>query len=374
METLFEILIFIVLYTYIGYPLLLVLTAHFSGKKAAPCPGFRSDELPAVSLLIAARNEEKNIAAKIENALRLDYPRARLEIVVVSDGSMDGTDRIVRNYSSRGVSLLRVEGNRGKTIARNAAVESCRGDIVVFSDSNAMYRRDAVRKLVVHFKNPSVGVVCGALHLVGENGSENLYWRYEKWIKSLEDKTHSIIGANGSIYAIRKNLYRPLGAGMDDDFIEPILCYMDGYRLRYEPEAVSIEKDIPENRLMDEFRAKKRVVMRGLQSLERIAKAVNPFRFPILAFELVSHKILKWTVPFLLIALFIDNVLLKESRFFELTFILQILFYLAAVAGLVFRVRFLRVPAYFVLTNVSVFLAVLSWFSGRRSVVWENRR
>ncbi|MCU0639160.1 MAG: glycosyltransferase family 2 protein [Candidatus Krumholzibacteria bacterium] len=370
METLFAILVFVVIYAYIGYPLLLYLASRLSAGKSRRAPGYEEEDLPFVSLLIAARNEEKIIARKIENALELNYPHSRLEIVVVSDGSTDGTDEIVRGYASRGVSLLRVEGNGGKTIARNIAVERCRGKIIVFSDSNAMYDRDAVRKLVLHFSDPLVGVVCGALRLVGEDGGENHYWRYEKWIKTLEDRTHSIIGANGSIYAIRRELYRPLGAGIDDDFIEPVLCYMDGYELRYEPEALSVERDIPGSRLMDEFGAKKRVVMRGLQSLASISAILNPFRFPALAFELFSHKILKWMVPFILIAIFVDNLFLTGSRFFELTLAMQILFYSAAAAGIIFRTRSLHVPAFFVLTNLSVFAAVLSWFAGNRNVSW----
>lgn len=370
MHLFFWILAALIIYTYFGYPLLLALASKGRRDSEPPSRSVTHGPLPKVALLIAARNEEDIIAKKIENSLALEYPRDLLDIVVVSDGSTDRTDEITGRYSGTGVRLLGIEGGRGKTIARNIAVSRTDADIIVFSDANAMYAADAIRKLVRHFEDPGVGAVCGNLKLLGKEGRENVYWKYEKWIKMLEDRTHSIIGANGSIYSIRRELYKPLPPEIDDDFIEPLLCYMDGFKLRYEPEAVSVEEDIPTENLRDEFRAKKRVVLRGMQSMARVLTLLNPLRFPFLSFALVSHKILKWGMPFIIMGLFLDNILLIHELFFELTFALQLLFVAAAALGFFYRVKLLRVPAFFIVTNLAVLSAVISFLTGHRNTAW----
>ncbi|MDD4858420.1 MAG: glycosyltransferase family 2 protein [Candidatus Krumholzibacteria bacterium] len=362
-----------VLYAYAGYPLLLALLSR--GKKTPNTVPDSSDEaLPSIAMLIAARNEESIIAEKIENSLGIDYPREKLRIVVVSDGSTDGTDDIVRRYEARGVSLFRVEPRRGKTLARNAAAAAETSEILVMSDANAMYEQNALRKLARHFTDPSVGVVCGELRLLREHGGENLYWRYEKWIKVLEDRFHSIIGANGSIYAIRRSLYEPLPAEVDDDFLEPLHACLDGRRVRYDREASSTERDIKTKNIAREFAAKRRTVLRGIQSLRYLSRTASPFTPPALAFELVSHKIFKWLVPFFLIGLLATTAFMLDRPFFAAIFAAQIIMYGCAIAGVATGRRALYIPTFFAVTNAAVFAAVIEFVAGKRSRTWEKQR
>ncbi len=362
-----------VLYAYALYPFALSLLSL--GKKPAAPPADPPDEaLPAVVLLIAALDEEAIIAEKIENSLRLDYPRDKLRVVVVSDGSTDRTDEIVRRFEPRGVTLFRVEPRRGKSVARNMAVAAAAGDVLVMSDANAMYEPDAIRKLARHFADPSVGAVCGELRLMRGSGKENLYWRYEKWIKRLEDRFHSIIGANGSIYAIRRSLYVPIPAEVDDDFFEPLHAALEGRRARYEPAAVSVERDIETRNVVREFAAKRRTVLRGIQSLYHLSKVSRPCRRPAIAFELFSHKIFKWLVPFFLIGLLAANALLLDHPLFVAAFVAQLFLYGCAIAGITTRRRAFYIPAFFVLTNAAAFAGVIEFLTGRRSRTWRKQR
>jgi cellulose synthase/poly-beta-1,6-N-acetylglucosamine synthase-like glycosyltransferase len=254
------------------------------------------------------------------------------------------------------------------------AVEAASGDVLVMSDANAMYEPDAVRKLMRHFADPSVGAVCGELRLMRERGRENLYWRYEKWIKRLENRFHSIIGANGSIYAIRRSLYAPLPAEVDDDFLEPLQASLGGHGVRYEPEAVSVERDIESKNVVREFSAKRRTVLRGIQSLHYLSKTAAPFRRPALAFELVSHKILKWLVPFFLVGILAANVFLLDRPLFAAAFAAQLFLYGWAIAGIATGRRMFYIPAFFVLTNAAAFFGVIAFLAGRRSRTWRKQR
>lgn len=361
------------LYAYALYPLALALLS-LGKKPPAPVADPADEALPAVTLLVAALDEEAIIAEKIENSLRLDYPRGKLRVVVVSDGSTDRTDEIVRRYEPRGVTLFRVEPREGKSLARNRAAEAATGDVLVMSDANAMYEPDAIRKLVRHFADPSIGAVCGELRLMRERGRENLYWRYEKWIKRLENRFHSIIGANGSIYAIRRSLYTPLPAEVDDDFLEPLRASLGGHGVRYDPEAVSVERDIESRNVVREFSAKRRTVLRGIQSLHYLSKVARPFRRPALAFELVSHKIFKWLVPFFLVGILAANAFLLDRPVFVAAFAIQLFLYGWAIAGIATGRRIFYIPAFFVLTNAAAFSGVIAFLAGRRNRTWRKQR
>jgi len=360
-----------ILYAYVGYPLVLLIAGR--GRTRPDLPDVPGAPLPSVEMLVAAYNEEQVIGRKIENVLAADYP-GPLRVTVVSDGSTDGTDTTVRRFADDRVALLRIEGRGGKTIARNAAAEASTADILIMTDANAMFRPDAISRLVRWFGDPSTGIVCGQLRLIGPGGMENPYWRYEKWIKRLEDRFHSIIGANGSIYAIRRSLYRPLPLGIDDDFAESLLAHFDGYGVRYDHEAVSEEVDIPPTDLQCEFAAKRRVVQRGMQTMRHVLRHFDPIRDPRTAFQLFSHKIMKWSVPFLLVLALATNAFLAGRPFFAATLDLQALAYLAAALGIVFRWRPLRIPAFFVVTNAAVLAAVISSLGGTRATAWERRR
>ncbi|MFO7914164.1 MAG: glycosyltransferase family 2 protein [Candidatus Krumholzibacteriales bacterium] len=372
-QIIFFILILSVLYTYFGYPLLLALLS--SGRKGSK-DRLENEEvtLPDITLLIAAYNEEDIIEEKILNSLELSYPEGLLTIAVVSDGSTDRTDEITMKYKEKGVKLIRVEGRQGKTIARNEAVKQTGSQVIVFSDANAMYRKAALVKLARHFSDPGVGVVCGNLQLKEEGEEENTYWKYEKMLKRYEDRFHSIIGANGSIYAIRRELYKPLPAEVDDDFIEPLQAYTEGYRLVLEMDAVSTEKDIASSDMRVEFQAKKRVVIRGIQSLARVSHLLNPLRYPAISFELISHKILRWSMPFLLLAILALNFFMPRTPVYSIIFLAQVAFYSAAVTGILSGFRPFYIPAYFLSTNTAVLVAGLHYLAGRRSRTWDKKR
>ena len=357
-------------YAYFGYPLLLAILPLFSRRKAEPSG--KQSYYPEVTLLVAAYNEEDVIEEKIKNSLALDYPEDKLHVVVVSDGSTDRTDEIVKRYENNGVELFRTD-RLGKTVARNRAVENAKGEVLVLTDANAFFRQDALKNLVIHFQDPEVGVVCGALVLKRADGSENLYWRYEKLIKSLENKFHSIIGANGSIYAIRKELYSPLPPEVDDDFVEPLIVYMKGKKAIYESGAISEEEDIPAEDIQSEFQAKRRVVLRGLQSLAHVKGILNPFKYPTMSFEIFSHKVMKWFVPFALIGILISTFFLPRTLFAVTTYIIEDIFIITAILGLFIKKGKLQIPAYFLLTNSAVLIAVLQFLTGKRSTRWEKR-
>ncbi|MBA7687063.1 hypothetical protein ES703_95523 [subsurface metagenome] len=241
MEIFFFILLGIIIYAFVGYLFLLIILSTIIPRKVSK--NERDDIY--VSIIIAAYNEENVISAKITNMLQLDYPAEKIEIIVASDGSTDRTDEIVRSFADRGVFLYRIEGRKGKTEAQNQAVRIAKGDIIIFSDANALYRSDAIRKIVQNFNDECVGGVCGNLNYSKsdshkENG-ESVYWKYENYLKQKESSLSSVLGANGSIYAIRKNLYVPLPPYLISDFVEPLKIVEQCYRVVYEKDAISRE-------------------------------------------------------------------------------------------------------------------------------------
>lgn len=280
-------------YVYAGYPAILQLIVWIRGAR----PVARGAALPRVSLLISAFNEQDVIASKIDNALALDYPAGLLEIVVVSDASSDGTDAIVGGYAPRGVRLHRQTERRGKTAGLNAVLPTLSGDVVVFSDANAMYQRDAVRKLVRNFSDPRVGCVTGeARYLKGDRSAadvtERAYWNYEIWIKRLETSVGSMVGGDGAIYAIRKALWQTLPEDAINDFLNPLQIVGAGWRGVYEPEAICYEETAAGIRR--EWRRRVRIVSRSWRAVFQAPGVLNPFRVGIFAFCLLSHKVLRW--------------------------------------------------------------------------------
>lgn len=303
-ETIILLTLLLVLYAYLGYPILLMLMARLF-----PQP-HQVDEnrTPSVTLIISAYNEEKVIADKLENCLRLDYPADRLSIVVVSDCSGDRTDELVRSYHDRGVTLIRSETRRGKTAGLNLALAGITSDLVIFSDANALYDRQAVRHLVQHFSDPQVGYVVGNARYeetaaTAAGSSENSYWSFETKLKEWESAFSSVVGGDGALYAIRRELYEPLQESDINDFINPLQIVAKGYRGIFEPAAWCTEK--PAGRFSKEFSRKVRIVNRSLNGLIRVRSVCNPLRFPRFAWQLISHKLLRWLSPYLLAVHFI---------------------------------------------------------------------
>jgi len=401
MEFIFWISVIIVGYVYFGYPLLLsFLSGIMSAKKAtrrgddSTGGGTNPSHLnpPNVTLIISAYNEEQIIGKKLINALALDYPKDLLEILVVSDCSMDGTDAIVESFADQGVRLLRLNERHGKTYGLNKAVQAARGGVLVFSDANAMYEPSAVRKLVRHFADPHVGYVVGEARYIRDSSSasdnENFYWQYEQFLKRKESVTGSVVGGDGALYAIRKRLYEPLQRTDINDFVNPLQIITKGYRGIYDPEAVCWEEAA--GTYAGEFRRKIRIVNRSLRGLWRVRQVLNPLKSGVFSWKVVSHKLIRWFVPFLLLAAFVSNLVLigKDGfdayPYYTLPLGLQILFYLLAAVGYLLAkfnlqplkmiTRYLSIPYYFCMVNLASMIGVLKALRGQVIVTWNPER
>lgn len=378
LEFAFWLLAGLTIYVYFGYPLLLAVMAAFGNKPVHE----ENARLPPVSLIISAFNEEDCIAEKLENTLSLDYPRELLEIIVVSDASDDATDDIVNGYADRGVRLLRMEDRGGKTLGLNAAVRDASGDVVVFSDANAMYEAAAIRALVAPYADSAIGAVIGESTYTepdDDSGrSESLYWRYETSIKRLESVLGSVVGGDGAIYSVRRRLYRTMDADALSDFVNPLQVVQQGMRCVYEPRALSFEEVA--GSFQKEFRRKVRIVNRAWRAIWKMRTMLNPFRYGGFSLKLWSHKLLRWLVPFKLAAILLLNVLLVGAGWvYVASLVLQVLFYFLALLGYLNRNKadqpaFLHVPYYFCLVNVASALGLIEALAGKSYVTWTTAR
>ncbi len=378
MITVFWVLLAVVVYVYAGYPLVLMCLRALGGGR----PVRREPIEPPLTLIISAFNEQDVIAAKIRNSLAVDYRREQLQIIVVSDASDDRTDAIVAGFAGEGVELLRMTERGGKTLGLNAALERARGEIVVFSDANAMYGRDALRMLARNFADPSVGAAVGESTYtdaeVESERSEGLYWRYETAIKRLESAIGSVVGGDGAIYAIRRSLYVPMRADALSDFVNPLQIVAGGHRCVYEPGARSFERAGDD--FQKEFRRKVRIVNRGWRATLGFARLLNPARYGLFAFELFSHKLLRWVLPLFLVALFVVSVVVAgQGPLYGLALAGQIIFYVLAAIGHALRRRpsipaVFSVPYFFCLVNLASMLGIFDAFRGKTYTTWTTAR
>ena len=374
----FWVALFLVVYTYLIYPVLLWLLG--AGRKMPEYAPL--GEWPTASLIIAAHNEEAVLRAKLENALATDYPAERLDIIVVSDASTDGTDRIAAEFAERGVRLHRQETRGGKTEAQNAGVRLARGQFLAFSDANSMYAPSALKRLLAPFADERIGCVCGELQYAnpdeqGAGKGEGLYWRYEQFLKRRESLLSSTLGANGAIYALRRELFVELRGDVISDFVAPLHAWRRGFRIAYEPTAVATEYSSV--RFGDEFHRRRRIVSRSLYGLWTEVGVLNPLAHFFFAFQMFSHKLLRWLVPVWLLVVLAVNVPLATSEYYGILLALQVAFYGLAALGLLLpewlgRYWFFYVPAYFTATNLGTLLGLLSFLTGRRHRVWQPAR
>jgi cellulose synthase/poly-beta-1,6-N-acetylglucosamine synthase-like glycosyltransferase len=377
LTVLFWILAGIVFYTFIGYPAVLLVLSRMRPREVR-----RGSGTPFVSIVTAARNEASCIRATIENKLSLDYPNDRREVIVISDASDDGTDKIVREFADRGVRLVRQDERRGKSAALNLGLEIAKGEIIVFSDANSIYERSALRELVRPFEDPSVGYVTGKMvythpdgSIVGEGCSA--YMRYENRLREWETKLGSIVGVDGGVDAMRRSLYRPLRADQLPDFVVPLWVTRAGYRVIYEPGAVL--REATTTRPADEYRMRVRVALRALWALREEPDLLNPFRFGVFSWQLFSHKVLRY-VAFapLLLLLLVSGVLALQPGVYRLLFWIQAACYGAAALGFLLSGRrsvpgILSMPYYFLLIQVASCHAVFKLLAGQTIVVWNPR-
>jgi cellulose synthase/poly-beta-1,6-N-acetylglucosamine synthase-like glycosyltransferase len=363
----------VLLYIYGGYPLLLKAIVWLRGPRRIA----RADITPSMSVVISAYNEAAVIARKLENTLSLDYPRDALEVVVVSDASNDGTDDIVRRFAHRGVVLARMEQRRGKTAGLNRAIPTLRGDVVVFSDANALYERDALRKLARNFADPDVGCVTGeARYMPGGKAAADLgeraYWGYEMRIKRLETAVGSMVGGDGAIYAIRRTLWSTLPEDAINDFLNPLQIVTGGWRAVYESEAICYEET--GGGIGVEYRRRVRIVSRSWRAIFQARHALNPRRVGIFAWQVVSHKILRWfTGLFVLLA--VAGALGVVSAVVPVAALAGAAL-LLGVCALVFPAarRVALLTAYFATINVASVVGLFKGTLGRVSATWATPR
>lgn len=378
LEILFWLLIGLAAYVYIGYPIALFVLSHLFFR-----PIRKDDFTPSVSVIIAAYNEEQDLPAKLDNMLLLDYPKEKLEIIVASDCSTDNTDEIVRGYSEHGIILNRQERRLGKTWAQQQAAKNSSGEILVFSDATTIYQPDAIRKIVRSFADPEVGCVAGQLVYVDKASTAvgkgcQSYWSYEKFLKTCESRLGSLIGVSGCLYAVRRICQVRLSSQMIDDFVIATEIHLQGLRTVYEPEAISMEDTNKQGK--DELRMRIRVISQTLRALNKYQEVFSLARHGMFAFQMISHKALRYVVPFLLIgALIINWLLITESTIYYSTFLGQTALYFSAFVGwaaerLKIKIGPLAIPYYFMLVNVASIGGILRFMNGGTQVVWEPLR
>jgi cellulose synthase/poly-beta-1,6-N-acetylglucosamine synthase-like glycosyltransferase len=382
MHALYWILLGLVVWTYVGYPALLMALARVRAR--AVVTGAIE---PAVSVIITAHNEEKDIRQKLENTLALDYPRGKLEIIVASDASTDRTNDIVRALAPRGVRLVVQEQRLGKTAAQNLAAATARGEILVFTDATTAFNPDTVRGLVESFADPRVGCVGAELQYVSASGSAvgkggGAYWRYEKKVKALEARVNSLIGVSGCLYAVRTAAFRPIEPELISDFVVAGDVFSRGYITVYGQGTVSQEKTHED--AGKEFDMRVRVIIRTINALVRRARMLNPFRYGFLAFQIFSHKVLRYLVPQLLLAVFALGVILGSSTsawapLYRFLTCAQLALYTAALVGwaslkLGKKVPLVHIPFYFVVANLAALVAFVRYLMGDRKITWNTIR
>ena len=367
-------------YVYVGFPGLLAIFGQLRQRRVRKSP-----ITPTISLIIAAYNEAENIAERLDNALGLDYPAGALEIIVASDGSDDATEAIVASYAPRGVRLLRLP-RRGKIHALNAAVAHPRGEILVFSDANSIYDREALRKLVRNFADLGVGGAAGyTSYLIRANSQsssrgENLYWTYDTWLKQMESLTGNTVSAHGGMYAIRRELYCPLAdPAVTDDFAISTGVIEQGRRLVFEPEARAYEIAVPE--AGREFQRRVRLMTRGLRAVLLRKRLLNPFRYGFYSLVLFSHKVLRRLLPLTLIILLVSSAHLRSNGIlYSAAFVGQILFYGLAAAGYFLKGsplgqwKCFYVPFFYCMANAASLVALFKLIRGEKISLWQPQR
>jgi len=380
---------FFLVYIYLGYPLLLWLMVKIKPNNHR----IQTDHCyqPIVTLIISAYNEEKVIEQKIHNSLDLEYPRDKFEIIVFSDGSNDRTEEIVKEFTEKGIKLFRFEGRKGKTYCQNEVVKIAKGEIIVFSDANSIYQADAIKKLMPYFADKKVGCVVGELRYGKKFKNdkanlvegENIYWKYDKLLKLLESKISSVVTANGAIYALRKSVYIPLNDNINSDFIEILRLVAKGYRVIYEPEAITWESTAEDTN--KELLRRKRIVISSVSSLlkeKEIHSLFNPFKNGMFSIQLLSHKVLRWfSAVLMLLSLALNFLLIGEGLIYDILMVGQVIFYLLALIGLICdnlcRRNAPKIPHtiyYLCLSCWAMLYGTIEALRGKEIITWETER
>ncbi|PWJ56787.1 cellulose synthase/poly-beta-1,6-N-acetylglucosamine synthase-like glycosyltransferase [Dyadobacter jejuensis] len=390
MEIFFWISLGLVFYTFLGYGMVLYLLLHLlrifrkSGRSlSAPV------ELPTLTLVVAAYNEADIIAEKVRNTCSLQYPAEKLRVVFMTDGSTDGTPELISQMSQRdllGIEVMHEDARRGKIHAIHRAMEAIESEVVVFTDANTFLNEEALLTLARHYADPSVGAVSGEKRVQAPDqadatAGEGLYWKYESTLKRWDSELFTVVGAAGELFSIRTALYQPVPSNaILDDFMISMQIAQKGYRIIYEPEAYAVEWG-SEN-IHEELKRKIRIAAGGIQSIIWLKALLNPFKYPLLSFQYISHRVLRWTLtPLLLPVILLLNILIvaqpHAAPIYNLALLAQGVFYGLALLGWVMenrkvRLKALFVPYYFCMMNVAVLAGIYRFAKGKQSAIWEK--
>jgi cellulose synthase/poly-beta-1,6-N-acetylglucosamine synthase-like glycosyltransferase len=374
----------LVVYTYVGYGLILYLLVLAKRLiKGRPQPASCTYE-PEVTLLVAAYNEKDYAARKVENTRQLDYPADKLKQVWITDGSDDGTPDLLRQYGD--VTVLHEDARNGKIAAMNRGMQLVDTPIVVFSDANTLLGKESIRRIVNLFERPTTGCVSGEKRIrTGEaeaaaGAGEGLYWRYESTLKKWDAELYSVVGAAGELFAVRTELYQHVEPDtLLDDFIVSLRIAKRGYTIQYDPEAYAIET--ASANVQEELKRKIRIAAGGIQSIVRLAPLLNIFRYGMLSFQYISHRVLRWTLaPLALPVIFISNALLwNQGLLYQVLFLGQVAFYAAALLGWYLehrkiKLKLLFVPYYFFIMNYAVYCGFGRYLARKQDVRWERAK
>ncbi len=381
---LFLISLFILFYNYVGYGMLLLLLVKVKRLLAHPQPVAPPYE-PEVTLVVAAYNEETVIADKIRNTLALDYPAEKLRLLFITDGSTDNTPAIIRQYPQ--VQLLHSTARNGKTAAINRAMEHVQTPYVIFCDANTLLNKEAVRNIVKHYADETTGGVAGEKKVMSEEAggaaaTEGIYWKYESMLKKLDAELYSVVGAAGELFSIRTALFQPVEENVIlDDFVISLRINLKGYRIAYAPDAYAMET--PSDSIAEEHKRKIRISAGGFQSIVLLRDLLNVVRFPVVSFQYISHRVLRWTLsPLSLLLLLITNIVLVVFAGgwpFYAFLAIQLLGYAAACIGYSLAERNIKIsifyiPFYFLFMNIAVYQGFYRYLTNTQSAAWEKAK
>jgi cellulose synthase/poly-beta-1,6-N-acetylglucosamine synthase-like glycosyltransferase len=368
----------LIVYVYAIYPALLKAGAF--GPRRAWKRGLA--QLPLITVIVPAHNEEASISAKIDNLLSSGYPRERLEILIGSDGSSDRTEELVGRYASDGVGLVSFPQQHGKSAIQNSLVALASGDVLVFTDADCVFEAGTLQMLIDNFADPTVGLATARPHFensseIGVTRNESIYLRYETWLREQESARGLLALASGSLFAMRRALWKPLDATMGDDFALPLRVARAGFRNVLGPGAFA-RTQLTQNEPRSMFRMKVRIIAKDFRALLAHRDLLDPARHGGLALALWSHKLLRWFVPYFLLGLFAANLFLLHISFFRVFLAMQIVFYALAAGGLAFRSAahqpLFSIPASFCIVNAAAFFGTLSCAFGRTFHRWTPAR
>jgi len=379
--------LFIAFYAFFGYGILLFIIVKIKRmvKGDVIIPEINFDALPTCTIVVAAYNEEGLMGEKIKNTLALVYPADKLEFVFITDGSTDGSADILKSYPQ--IRAMHSAERKGKIAAIHRAMETVNTEVVVFTDANTFLNGDALINICRHYSDAKVGAVAGEkrVYSVGANAAagEGFYWKYESKLKAWDSELYSVVGAAGELFSIRTELYQPVAPDtILDDFMISLIVAQNGYRVIYEPAAFATET--ASQNVTEELKRKIRIAAGGMQSIIRLKALLNPIPYPVLTFQYVSHRVLRWTiVPFLMILALLINLYIVFTGSIELTYQLLLLaqvgFYLLAISGWIMEERHIKIkiffiPYYFCMMNYAVIMGIGRYFSGRQSAVWEKAK